>query len=382
MKHWFKLPDDSVTSLRFLSISRKVGQSPAVVSFVYLAAMSCASASESNGSLRDFHAEDIDAFGGLEDGTTASIIEALTVAGMITEDGCIADWETTQSVPTEEAVEDRRAYKREWARRKREESRMADSPASGQPVDSCRHDVDTSGQPVDSCRHHKEKIREDKIRDLKYTPLTPQGETPVCVSALPSSSLEAETPEQATASETVTEPGIAESVPVSGNSSSETQQETFHVTQQETHAETEMKRETVSPETDSETSNTVTAPQADLSHGNPAWKEFCYLYSLWPVQQGKEKAWREYAYLRARHLVPESYALADIIERFKTEDRKWKRNYVPLMANWLRDRRWDDQPDKAPAPSYAPDENGRTRYVNENEQDYSRSYSGDLVTAL
>jgi len=322
MRHWFKLPDDSVTNLRFLSISRKVGQSPAVVSFVYLAAMSCASASEANGSLRDFHAEDIDAFGGLEDGTTASIIEALTVAGMITEDGCIADWETTQSVPTEEAVEDRRAYKREWARRKREESRMADSPASGQPVDSCRHDVDTSGQPVDSCRHHKEKIREDKIRDLKHTPLTPQGETGV-----------------------------------GGEGTSE-------------------KSSAVPPATD-----TSTAPQVDTSHGNPCWKEFCYVFSLWPVQQGKEKAWREYAYLRARHLVPESYALADIIERFKAEDRRWKRGYVPMMNNWLHDRRWDDVPEKAPAKSYAPDENGRTPYVNENDQDYSRSYSADIFNA-
>lgn len=132
-----------------------------------------------------------------------------------------------------------------------------------------------------------------------------------------------------------------------------------------------MKRETVSPETDSETSNTVTAPQVDTTHGNPAWKEFCYVFSLWPVQQGKEKAWREYAYLKARHLVPESYALADIIERFKAEDRRWKRGYAPMMANWLRDRRWDDVPEKAPAPSYAPDENGRTRYVVESEQDYS-----------
>ena len=93
MKHWFKLPDDSVTNLRFLSIARQVGQSPAVVSFVYLSAMACASASEDHGSLRDFHPEDLDAFGGLDDGTTARIIEALTVAGMITEDGCIADWD-------------------------------------------------------------------------------------------------------------------------------------------------------------------------------------------------------------------------------------------------------------------------------------------------
>ena len=89
------------------------------------------------------------------------------------------------------------------------------------------------------------------------------------------------------------------------------------------------------------------------------------------LQQGKEKAWREYAALKARHLVPESYVLAEVIARFKAEDRKWKRGYTPLMATWLRDRRWDDQPDKAPAPSYAPDENGRTRYVVESEQNYS-----------
>lgn len=122
--------------------------------------------------------------------------------------------------------------------------------------------------------------------------------------------------------------------------------------------------------------------KADLSHGNPAWKEFCYVFSLWPVQQGKEKAWREYASLKARHLVPESYVLAEVIDRFKAEDRRWKRGYVPMMSNWLHDRRWDDVPEKAPAKSYAPDENGRTPYVNEADQDYSRSYSGDLVSAL
>ena len=336
MKHWFKLPDDSVTNLRFLSIARKVGQPPAVVSFVYIAAMSCASASESNGSLRNFHAEDIDAFGGIEDGTTASIIEALTAAGMITEDGCIADWETTQSVPTEEAVEDRRAYKREWARRKREESRIADSPASGQPVDSCRHDVDTSGQPVDSCRHHKEKIREDKIREdnINTPPLSPQGETGVGGE------------------------GTAEDSP-------------------------DVPPKAPEPEADPPATDTTTAPHVDTSHGNPCWKEFCYVFSLWPVQQGKEKAWREYAYLKARHLVPESYALAGIIERFKAEDRRWKRGYVPMMANWLRDRRWDDVPEKAPARSYAPDENGRTRYVVESEQDYSQpSRVGSIMDVM
>lgn len=175
-------------------------------------------------------------------------------------------------------------------------------------------------------------VSDNDLKDSKHTPLTPQGETGV-----------GETPSPTTSSPKEENPKTGE----------------------EPQAE--------DPAQD---------VKVNFSHGNLAWKEFCYLYSLWPNQQNQEKAWREYAYLKAHHLVPESYVLAEVIDRFKVEDRKWKRGYVPLMANWLRDRRWDDQPDKAPAPSYAPDENGRTRYVNENEQDYSRSYSGDLVTAL
>lgn len=136
------------------------------------------------------------------------------------------------------------------------------------------------------------------------------------------------------------------------------------------------------PEADPPATDTSTAPQVDTSHGNPCWKEFCYVFSLWPVQQGKEKAWREYAYLRARHLVPESYALADIIERFKAEDRRWKRGYVPMMSNWLHDRRWDDVPEKAPAKSYAPDENGRQMYVDEADQNYTSTDMVDISTVL
>ncbi len=271
MKHWFKLPDDSVTNLRFLSISRKVGQSPAVVSFVYIAAMSCASASESNGSLRDFHAEDIDAFGGLEDGTTASIIEALTASGMITEDGCIADWETTQSVPTEEAVEDRRAYKREWARRKREESRMADSPASG--------------QPVDSCRHHREKIREDKIRDLKDTPLTPQGEQGVCEGPA----------EDCSDVSTKTQP-VNTGLPSRGANAS-------------------------------------------------WWREFASLWDIWPNQQGKDAAWAVYYDLRRRKIdMPPLYVLRDKASAMIAQDRKFLAGYAPELKTWLREHRWNDEP--------------------------------------
>lgn len=92
MKQWFKLTDSAVMSLKWQRIARKLGVSPAVVSFIYVAAMSSASQCNDRGSLQDFHAEDIDAFGGLEDGTTSRVMDALTDAGFI-EDGRIAGWE-------------------------------------------------------------------------------------------------------------------------------------------------------------------------------------------------------------------------------------------------------------------------------------------------
>ena len=330
---WFRVYTGTVNDKKWPRIARDAGQPVGCVVSVWLALLESASSNIDRGAVDDFCPEDIDALYGYDDGTTESIVHAMRDRGLISPENRLTAWDKRQNIPTEDAPEDRRAYKREWARRKREESRMADSPASRQPVDSCRHDVDTSRQPVDSCRHHKEKIREDKIRDLKYTPLTPQGEQGV------------------------------------GGGTTE--------------QSSDVPPKAPEPEADPPATDTSTAPQVDTSHGNPAWKEFCYVFSLWPLQQGKEKAWREYAYLRARHLVPESYALADIIERFKDEDRRWKRGYVPMMANWLRDRRWDDVPEKAPAKSYAPDENGRTPYVNEAEQDYSQpSRVGSIMDVM
>ena len=318
---WFRVYTGTVNDKKWPRIARDAGQPVGCVVSVWLALLESASSNIDRGAVDDFCPEDIDALYGYDDGTTESIVHAMRDRGLISPENRLTAWDKRQNIPTEDAPEDRRAYKREWARRKREESRIADSPASG--------------QPVDSCRHHKEKIREDKIREdnINTPPLSPQGETGVGVS----------TPAQT-------------SSPLKAR-------------------ETPRPDPKPTPETPAEdppqAPDTSTAPQVDTSHGNPAWKEFCYLYSLWPNQQNQEKAWREYAYLKAHHLVPESYVLAEVIDRFKVEDRKWKRGYVPLMANWLRDRRWDDQPDKAPAKSYAPDENGRTPYVNEADQDYS-----------
>ena len=364
---WLRLYHGTFNDPKWPLVARLSKQTVGVVVSIWTPLLEYASMNEDRGSVDKFCPEEIDVLYGYADGTTASVFQVMKERGIITPDNRIAAWDDRQPMETDN--NSRRARTSTERVRKYRERKTAKSANETDETHETLHVTPETFHETDET--HETPIREDNIRleNINTPPISPQGETPVCVSALLSSSLEAETPEQATASETVTEPGIAESVPVSGNG--ETQQETLHVTQRETHAETEMKHETVSPETQGETPTDTVAPQADLSHGNPAWKEFCYLYSLWPVQQGKEKAWREYAALKARHLVPESYVLAEVIDRFKAEDRKWKRGYTPLMANWLRDRRWDDVPEKAPAPSYAPDENGRQRYVDEADQDYS-----------
>lgn len=364
MKQWFKLTDSAVMSLKWQRIARKLGVSPAVVSFVYVAAMSSASQCNDRGSLQDFDPEDVDFFGDFDSGTTARVMAALEEAGFI-DDGRIAGWEESQSRPSQEEADRARLQAAERKRRQRAREQTEDD-AEEAAVTPVSHDVTpchAMSQPVTSCHAvshdvtHTDQIRSEQIRRSKIHPLTPQGET---------QGVGVSTPAQT-------------SSPLKARVSPLPEPNPDHEPKPEPKPETPATDPPQAPDT---TTAPATPPQADLTHGNPAWKEFCYVFSLWPVQQGKEKAWREYAYLKARHLVPESYALADIIERFKAEDRRWKRGYVPMMANWLRDRRWDDVPEKAPAKSYAPDENGSTPYVDEHDQDYTASGFGSIFDSL
>lgn len=310
---WFRVYNGTINDTKWPRIARDSKQSVGAVVSVWMALLECASMSDDRGSVDDFSPEDIDVLYGYEDGTTDSIFQAMTARGLISPDNRLEAWAKRQSPESGDVGKPSASTER--VRRYRAK-RSSKSDETLHETDETLHETDETDETP--YKRREEKKREDNI---KHTPLTPQGETGVC-----------EAPSPKTSSPKEENPKTGE---------------------------------------DPQAEDPAQGVKVDFSHGNLAWKEFCYLYSLWPNQQNKEKAWREYAYLKARHLVPESYALADIIARFRAEDRKWKRGYVPLMANWLHDRRWDDVPEKAPAKSYAPDENGRTRYVVESEQDYS-----------
>ena len=337
-------------TLLFVMLAKKSGIGTGDIKLVYLNLCEHAACNDLWGSVEGFDFDGSDCVWDLEEGTSRQVYDLLKQRHVIDEDDRLVGWNEEQGEAEEQTREERkREQSAERVRRHRERAKSKDdsSAAAGTPEQAEMPNQDVTQcnavtHPVTPCNAdalhvtqcnavtHIKEIKE--IKEIKDTPLTPQGEQGVCE-------------------------GPAEDC-------------------------SDVPPKAPEPEADPPATDTSTAPQADTSHGNPAWKEFCYVFSLWPVQQGKEKAWREYAYLRARHLVPESYALADIIERFKAEDRRWKRGYVPMMSNWLHDRRWDDVPEKAPAKSYAPDENGATPYVDEHDQDYTSSGFGSIFDSL
>lgn len=349
---WFRWAMSQPRTLLFMMLAKKSGMRAGEIKLVYLNLCEHAACNDPRGSVEGFDFDGSDCVWDLEEGTSRKVYDLLRQRHVIDEEDRLVGWNEEQGEAEEQTREERkREQTAERVRRLRERAKsegpaadtsadnqepLADPSSSVTQCNACNAGDALHVTPVTQCNAvtHRDKITEiTEIKEIKDTPLTPQGETGVGVEGTSekSSAVPPKAPE---------------------------------------------------PEADPPATDTTTAPQADTSHGNPAWKEFCYVFSLWPVQQGKEKAWREYAYLKARHIVPESYALADIIERFKAEDRRWKRGYVPMMANWLRDRRWDDVPEKAPAKSYAPDENGSTPYVDEHDQDYTSSGFGSIFDSL
>ena len=316
MKQWFKLTDSTVMSLKWQRIAHKLGVSPAVVSFVFMAAMSSASQCNDRGSLQDFDPEDVDFYGDFDDGTTSRVIDALTSAGII-EDGRIAGWEESQSRPSQEEADRIRLQAAERKRRQRAKEQPADQPMDGdadvcddEPCHAVSHDVTpchSASRHVTPCHAvshdvtHTDQIRTDQIRtdqirtdqnrseDLKHTPLTPQG--------------------------------------VGGCEAS--QQEDQH-----THMPDTQERRTV---------NTGLPSRGGVNAS--WWKEFTSLWDIWPNRQGKEAAWCVYCDFRRRKLdMPPLYVLRDKASAMIAQDRKFLAGYAPELKTWLREHRWNDEP--------------------------------------
>lgn len=71
---------------------------------------------------------------------------------------------------------------------------------------------------------------------------------------------------------------------------------------------------------------------------------FDRLWQAWPVKQGRLMAERIFCSLARAGRLPGIDALLGVVERNRCEDSRWQRGYVPLLSNWLRGERWNDEP--------------------------------------
>ena len=85
-------------------------------------------------------------------------------------------------------------------------------------------------------------------------------------------------------------------------------------------------------------------PGGPLLEGHPQREGFLSCWSAYPVQQGREDAWREWLRLWERRALPEPCAVREAIRLMLAEDTRWRRGNIPKMAKWLAGMGWNDRP--------------------------------------
>ena len=68
------------------------------------------------------------------------------------------------------------------------------------------------------------------------------------------------------------------------------------------------------------------------------------LFQAWPIKQGRLSAERTFRSLARAGRLPDIDALLGVVERFRREDSRWMRGYVPNLTGWLQGERWNDEP--------------------------------------
>lgn len=140
---WLRWYHGTINDPKWAMIARKTGLNICVVISIWAALLEYASQSEDRGSVADFDPEEIDAVFGLDDGTCAAVIEAMTSKGII-EAGRIAKWSKRQF--DEANAEKVRRYKE----RQREKAEAEQKDTDKTPIDTKETPQDTDKTPIDT----------------------------------------------------------------------------------------------------------------------------------------------------------------------------------------------------------------------------------------
>lgn len=105
-----------------------------------------------------------------------------------------------------------------------------------------------------------------------------------------------------------------------------------------------------------EEKNTPLTPQVrdgGQAQAAPTWKiaalaEFERLWAAWPIQEARTAALRWWMRLKRLGLLPPLETILRLIQEHQAHNSRWLRGFVPFLATWLKNRRWEDTPPAKP----------------------------------
>lgn len=333
---WFRVHHGMVSDPKWPLIARRSGHNVGTVVAVWAALLDFASQNEERGSIAGFNAEEIDALYGYDDGTTAQILQAMEDRGMVVDD-VIVSWEKRQASKSSGDSKSTAMSPAERSRRYRERQRASrNETTESRDVTACHEDEtsrhvtqrDATETTRDATAVKRDvtayKIREDKNREENIDPPLPplQGEPDACASA----------------------------VSASGDG--------------DEHVEFVGESPTDEPE------------QVELSPEQPKRKRTDYRrkdFEEWKTEYGAkvddDRLWK--VWKKQIHKIPEQAVLMAALAKYK-QSKRWQDGYRKDPDNYLRGCCWNDDftPAQPPRRYYGPDSNGRSPYVNEDEQNF------------
>ena len=291
---WLRWYHGCVTDPKFAFVARKANQSVAAVIAVWAALLERASSADERGSMLGFDAESFDVVFGLEEGACEAIVVALRDKELIVGN-YIAKWNERQPKSEDNSKERVRAF-----RERQKQNNQQDVTA----CNDTKQDVTTCNGMEQNVTPRLDKIREEKSEDIR-TPHTPLkfSEGKSCADA-----------ENAKGS-------------LGGGEEENTNFSEFEA----------------EPTSKASRPKKLDSP----SKATPEWSAFCQCFELYPVQQGKEEAWREWCRLKANNTLALAWEIKDKILLMGAEDSWWQKGKVPKMAKWLSGKGWEDEPHKA-----------------------------------
>lgn len=305
---WLKWFVGATTDPKFAVVAKRSGQNMASVIAVWAMLLERAGQADERGEIEGFDCEGADIVLGLEDGAACSIMQAMQAKGLI--DGeCITNWDKRQRREEPEAVKERK-------RLQREREKLAAEMAA---IEKARAKLLAASQNVTPCHagsHHVTDVTHKK-REEKKEERQEGGDNAHARDAHPMPEIH---PEQFQGTPEGLNPADSGSAVL------------------------------VQPFSEPPATVSSMPKRTDCpSKGSPQWPAFSSCWQVYPVQQGKEAAWREWMRLHDNGTLTEPYAIRDAILLLAQEDSRWQRGKVPNMAKWLNGKGWNDSPYVEPA---------------------------------